>query len=426
MVEHSSAPYQFFPPEPLWPVIKAARPLNWLYLRYWLGVKERFITGEVAAVRSLLRQNQRILFTPNHPTRTDPQLMGQSARIIGAHTVFMAAYDIFLESRVRCWFMQKTGSFSIDRDGTDRKALSMALEILKAGKYPLTIFPEGNVYHLNDKLTPLMEGPAFLAGKAHQALHGSAGVFVVPVSIKYTQLTEVYPRAWKILAGVARDSACPYPIDPDAPLESVVAVGSHLLTLGLNKCTFHEDKVDLRGCDSAAINAELSRWTGLLLGELESDLGLEPNGETAMDRIRRLRMSINQFRKSGSQPPGMTAKDFQNLCERALLAGRLFFYTFSYLTEKPTLDRFVETVSRLQEDFYSQEFTPLGPRKAILYLGEPVSIEEALQAQGGRLRGVAFDVTATVARRIQQGLDAINQNASEAGSQLVTTLHARV
>src|SRR5205807_620386 len=58
--------------------------------------------------------------------------------------------------------------------------------VLARARNPLVIFPEGEIYHLGDRLTPLREGALAMAANAAKRL-GEAGrtVWVVPVGIKY-------------------------------------------------------------------------------------------------------------------------------------------------------------------------------------------------------------------------------------------------
>ncbi|MCB1087860.1 MAG: 1-acyl-sn-glycerol-3-phosphate acyltransferase, partial [Verrucomicrobiae bacterium] len=128
------------------------------------------LSGEIEAVREIDRRGERILFVPNHSTHSDPQLMTEVQRQLGVPSCFMAAYDVFLRSRLNAWVMQRVGAFSVDREGSDRKSMAEALTVLKAGRFALTIFPEGNVYMMNDRVTPFLEGAAFLAIKAQREL----------------------------------------------------------------------------------------------------------------------------------------------------------------------------------------------------------------------------------------------------------------
>ena len=54
----------------------------------------------------------------------------------------------------------------------------------------LTVFPEGNVYFMNDRVTPFLEGPAYIAMKAQQEMKDAGRIFAVPVSIKATHTTD--------------------------------------------------------------------------------------------------------------------------------------------------------------------------------------------------------------------------------------------
>ena len=51
--------------------------------------------------------------------------------------------------------LPRIGAFPIDREGADLRAFKAGVEILARGRQPLVIFPEGEVYHVYDRLTPL-------------------------------------------------------------------------------------------------------------------------------------------------------------------------------------------------------------------------------------------------------------------------------
>ena len=59
--------------------------------------------------------------------------------------------------------------------------LKAAKDVLLRLKRPLVVYPEGEVYHTNDRLTPLREGAAMMALTAQKALDGEVPVFIVPV-----------------------------------------------------------------------------------------------------------------------------------------------------------------------------------------------------------------------------------------------------
>ena len=61
--------------------------------------------------------------------------------------------------------MQRSGSFSVDREGSDRKAMSTAIEVVKETG-ALTILPEGNVYFTNDRRAKVKKDINLLLGSA--------------------------------------------------------------------------------------------------------------------------------------------------------------------------------------------------------------------------------------------------------------------
>ena len=103
----------------------------------------------------------------------------------------MAAYDVFARSKFVSWIMQRIGAFSVDREGSDRKAMKCAAQILEEGQYALVIFPEGNVYFCNDRVTPFAEGAAYIGLRTQHKLGEDTPVYAVPISLKYTLIEDV-------------------------------------------------------------------------------------------------------------------------------------------------------------------------------------------------------------------------------------------
>ncbi|MEM6853887.1 MAG: 1-acyl-sn-glycerol-3-phosphate acyltransferase, partial [Planctomycetota bacterium] len=170
MLDFSDQPYQYFPPK---------------YSRFWASLllyhnRSRHLprTQRIAEVVSTghedllaqLKPGDRLVFLPNHSTHADAAIFLESLRQIGQTSLMMAAYDVFLRGRVHRFTMQRMGAFAVDRDGSCPKPMKQALATLDQGKHGLTIFPEGNVYLTNDRITPFMDGAAFIALKAQQAL----------------------------------------------------------------------------------------------------------------------------------------------------------------------------------------------------------------------------------------------------------------
>lgn len=414
MLEFSDAPYHFFPPEPSKPLIWLGKEVNRFYALPCKEhrVKEFDLGGNLDAVREAHRAGDRLLFVINHPSHSDPQVMTEVHRRLGVPHCFMAAYDVFLRSKFNGWCMQKLGHFSIDREGSDRKAMATAIETLKDNRCALDIFPEGNVYLTNDRVTPFLDGTAFIAIKAQQALD-SGNVRIVPVSLKFTNITDCREELIAFVKNSADDAG--FPFDPEKPIvESVVELGSHVLASHLERHGYASEIT----VDKDGIHGDMSKLAATIVADLEENLELTPKEEDSLtDRIRKIRSTIHQIRideeKASARP------EIDTMADRAILAFRILAYLNPYLTEKPTLDRFSETVERIGEDHFSKPMGRIAPRRAIVQIGEIIDVAEHIERAGGKARNAITSLTAEMESRVQSGIDAINAKNETPGAQLI-------
>ncbi len=116
------------------------------------------------AVREAIDGECGVLITPNHSTHADCHTLCSASEALGKPFYVMAAWQVFSRgSWLRQLALQHHGCFSIDREGTDLNAVRQARDVLIAGQSPLAIFPEGEVYHVNDRVMPFRDGPAAIA-----------------------------------------------------------------------------------------------------------------------------------------------------------------------------------------------------------------------------------------------------------------------
>src|SRR6516162_7923051 len=130
-------------------------------------VEDVEIVGE-EHVRTLLGKGDGVLLTPNHTDHADSFMMFELSRRVDLPFYYMAAYQIFQGTRE--WFLPRVGVFPVDREGSDLTAFKTGVEILARGRNPLVVFPEGEIYHLGDRVTPLREGALALAATAAKKL----------------------------------------------------------------------------------------------------------------------------------------------------------------------------------------------------------------------------------------------------------------
>lgn len=414
MLQFSDEPYQFFEPKPSKPLIWLGQQINRFYA---LPGKEHRVTevvveGALEEVRALRSSGDRLLFVINHPTHSDPQVITEVHRRLGIPVCFMAAYDVFLRSRFNAWCMQRLGHFSIDREGNDRKAMTTAIDTLKQGKVALDIFPEGQVYLANDRVTPFLDGPAFIAIKAQQAIE-SGKVKVVPLSLKFTHLTDCRDRLIEIVAAAAQDGG--YEFDRSRPLvESTLHLGSQVLASHLRRHGY-ADEIDPF---AESIHSALEQIAGTIVEDLEASLKIDSKPDAPLvERVRKVRSAVHQIRMDGEKSASFPG--IEEVADKAILAFRVLAYINPYLTEKPTLDRFSETVERIGEDHFSRMMGRTAPRRAIVRINEPLDVGEFLANAEGKPRNAIASLTATMERKVREGLDGINAAIDTPGERLV-------
>jgi hypothetical protein len=69
-------------------------------------------------------------------------------------SVMIAWQNFSRDGALRVWVLQQHDGFSVDREGNDVAAFRQAADVLRSKSNPLVIFPEGDIYHVNDRILP--------------------------------------------------------------------------------------------------------------------------------------------------------------------------------------------------------------------------------------------------------------------------------
>ena len=411
MLQFADIPYKYFPPKP-------NRLVAWLgeqgnkrfHLPGPTHLMESVQVENYRALKDINRQHgARLLLLPNHSTHSDPQIMIEACRQIGLWSFFMAAYDVFERDSKVAWVMQRMGAFSVNRDGSDRQSLKDAIETVIDGRYALTVFPEGNVYLMNDRVTPFLDGPAYIAMKAQQEMKESGRIFAVPVSIKVTHVTDARYTVEQMLLDMAQKLGVEF--DDEAIVAKVHKVGVAMVQRNLKMRGFlppNPDYSDLPGL--------LRQSAELILTRLEEKIGIEPKKpDDLMDRFRGVRREIHKVRADPEREIDHAVAAIW--ADEAIVAFRILSYAGNYLSVKPTLDRVGETVEKLQEDLYGKGVPPYAKRTAYVRFGDPIDVSEQLAA-AAKPRLAMAALTDQFEEGVQVGLDEINTANKHPGSEM--------
>jgi 1-acyl-sn-glycerol-3-phosphate acyltransferase len=335
-------------------------------------------------------QGHGVLITPNHPTHADPYVLLEASERMEMPFYYMTAWQVFATTH---WLgrriLRQHGCFSINREGHDLRAFRQAVQILQ-GHQPLVIFPEGEVFHLNDRVTPFRRGAATAALRA--ARMSGRPVACVPCAIKFQYVDSPLPQ----LLGVMDRLEQRLGLTPKAEMPLV----RRIRRLADGALCIKE--IEYFGHNSTG--SAQDRATHLmraLLARLEDRYRVASPAATLPERVKELRRRCIVR--------GESAVDARERIQAQSDIGDLFFvmqlysYPADYLAGKPSLERLAETVDKLEEDVLKVRTAGLrGMRRAIVSFGEPVL------AEAGAARGGAAAITKALEGRVQDLLDTVN------------------
>lgn len=360
-------PYQFMPAyqNPVFPAFfQLIRFPEW-----WLLYKEGVVDYEIRGVELLkqsLAAGHSILITPNHPRTADPVAMGVLSRAAKCHLYAMASWHLFQSGWLNSLVIRMIGAFSVNREGVDRQAINVAIDLLTEGKRPLVIFPEGATSRTADYLHALLDGVAFIAraaAKKRSKADPPGKVVVHPIGVKYLYRGNLSQVADEVLTSI--ESRLSWQPQRQLDLLSRVAkVGMGLLSL---------KEIEYFGQTQTGTLAErLQKLIDRLLKPLEERwLGSAQEG-TTVPRVRTLRTKILPDMVAGKVDAAERQRRWRDLAD-LYVAQQLSSYPPEYLTTRASVDRILETIEKFEEDLTDHSRVH-GKMKVILQVAPAIEV----------------------------------------------------
>ncbi len=397
--------YRFRPPRPgrFWDVL--LRPLTaWVY-RNMYGVRALEIRG-AEHLREAVGKGAGAMIAVNHPAHGDPFVVFEAMHRLKVPCCYLGAGQLFRGwLGLKAWAFQHLGAFSIDREGTDVRAFRAAVDVLVSGRRPLVIFPEGDVYHTNDRVTPLREGAAVIAiTAARRRERGEGTLCMVPAAIRYRYLGDPTPQLEAVMTRLEQSIYWRPRTDLALP-ERIGHFAEAILAL--------KEMEYLGAARPGTLPERIAGLSGHVLGALEERRRPAPaKNETAPLRVKLLRQQIlgDSVGTEGQPLDEQARRDLEDL----QLVTQLSSYPGDYVHDSASIERVAETIDKFEEDALgAEEAGARLPRRAILSFGEPIPVGPS-EAPGGsrrRARDAAGTLTADLERAIQALLDA-SENVS--------------
>ncbi len=330
---------------------------------------------------------------------------------------FMATWHVFAsQSAVGQKVLQRLGVFSVDREGTDLQAFREAVRILQHERQPLVVFPEGEIFHCNDRVTPFREGAGTIALTA--ARRAKRPIVCVPCAIKYRYVTDPTDELLTLMDRL--EQQIHWRPRPDRPLpERIYAFGGALL--GLKELEY------LGQYQSGTLADRVRGLAEQILASLATRWDFRPEGHSIPEQIKELRRRILKQQADalktalepssataappdppaaavGANPSSKASRQTERDLEDLFLVNQLFSYPGDYVAQHPTVERIAETLDKFEEDVLHRKTAQIrGERQAIVQLGEPIEV-----ASERRDRGSTTDLTNRLEAEIQHMLDRLN------------------
>lgn len=362
--------------------------------------KQRFVRIEVQGLEHLkqaIASNHGVLLTPNHSFHWDSYCLIAATEELRLPFYIMTAWQVFAMSG---WFerhsMQRCGCFSVDREGSDVQALKTAVDVLQNQKHPLLIFPEGDVYHMNDRITPFRDGAAAIAILA--ARKSTRPISILPVAIKRWYVNDPTPSLLMTLERLEKRLF--WRPQNEVPIaERILHVARGLLAL--------KELEHLRGAQSGSLSERVQGLSASLLSKSEQRYGRPTKNSMIPERVKEVRRAIIEAREA-SEAAGSTTNELESQwtadMDNMFLVTQLVSYPGNYLEERPSVERMAETLDKMEEDALGAAYpTAHADREVLVRFDQPIVLPI-----GKEKRLAPADLTDQLEHRVQTMLDEMN------------------
>ncbi|MBW4508375.1 MAG: 1-acyl-sn-glycerol-3-phosphate acyltransferase [Scytonematopsis contorta HA4267-MV1] len=451
---HAQPPLEFIPPSFNPWLLKTTHVLLPAWIS-WQTAITNIEAENVEVLVNLYREFQegknRFLIAFRHPRADDPLCLGylfskiipkaakkQGVKLelpVHAHFIYDRGITLWAGSHIG-WLASNLGGTPIQRGKADWTGLRSARDLFVNGKFPMGAAPEGATNGLNEVISPLEPGIAqmgFWCAEDLQKAERNEQVFIVPVGIKYNYIDD----PWSAIANLLSDLevSCGLPVGEriyDLRSSTASSLYSRLIALAERLLSsmeefytkFYRKKLPLTShfTENEAIAQRLKVLMNTALEVAEEYFGLQSKGNFN-DRCRRVEQAGWNyiFREDFKDVKGLSPLERglgDRIAEEAnmrmwhmRLVESFVAVTGSYVREKPSPERFAETalivwemVTKIQGGGESSKRPTLGKQRAVITVGEPLSVSERFPVyKGSRL--TARQAVADLTKDLQVSLE---------------------
>lgn len=341
-------------------------------------------------VRAQIDQGHGVMIMPNHSSHADPYVIYAAADAVGTALHVMATWHVFHSKPLLLqWALRKHGCFSVDREANDIGAFRLATGILQQKREPLVIFPEGEIYHCNERITPFREGAAAIAVAA--ARKADRPIVCIPCAIMYRYIDDPTEHLLETMGEL--EESIFWRRQTDRTLEQRISDFAEALLAVKELEYFRETK-------SGSMPDRIRDLGEHILDKVEARHDLNAAGKTIPERVKEARRTIIKTLSDESTSP-TARKALDDDLEDLFLVVQSFSYPGDYVVSKPTIERMAETLDKFEEDVLRKPTASIKARRcATVQFGQPVEV-----VNDRKLKGQTTLLTSQVEQSVQTMLD---------------------
>lgn len=345
-----------------------------------------------------------IILAPNHADETDPRLCLELSRRTGKLFISMCNREAFDELFGLAGFvLQRLGHFSVERGAHDTRAKDHAVKVVAEGDRVMVIFPEGEIFYLNERVQPFHSGAVEIGMQALLEKHQqdtSFRAFIVPMAIKYHYPQKIDSLLDRRLTRMENRLLLPH---LNAPMhERIHAIQKKLVE--------HEvESRHLQGIEEAAGDLQelIIATEKAIISEIQKrHQDLFTYQKRIIDETWQLEAELRA--KLETLQDSKTHKEMQQDLEALQEVAHLASWRPQYYTETSSDDRLAEAVLKLEREIFRvRRPKQLATREVYIKFAEPIELSSFADQYQVDAAKVRHSLTEDLHSRIQSLIDEV-------------------
>lgn len=385
----------FIPEKPSEAFIRAAQEVVHAQLQHQTPV---YLSDQDLNKLKELPKQSGLILAPNHADETDPRLCLEISRLSGRRLISMCNREAFDELfGLAGYVLQRLGHFSVERGAHDTNAIEHAIEVVKRGSDGLVVFPEGEIFYLNEEIQPMHAGAIEIGMQAIQrrrAEDESWQAFVMPVAIKYHYPENIESLLERRLTRLESHLLLPH-LDA-TPAMRLQAIQSKLLQKEIKE---QELPVDPAAFDT--LLAEIKAAESALIAKVEArHKDLSTYQKHLIDQAWQLEAELRNDIAASRDPA--EKRSLQADLDRLKEVAQLDSWDPQYYQSRQSKDRLAEALLKMERELYHiHRPKQLTRRNAHIKLGEPIKLADYLSDYDKDAKALRHNLTQKLHDQIQ-------------------------